>query len=129
MRSIRFLSGLAAAFLFLVSVPGFAAEMPFTQEAFADAQSAGKPILVEIHASWCPTCRAQKPIIDGLTSKEPYSEMTVLRVDYDGQKDVVRAFDARQQSTLIVFKGDTEVGRSVGDTRAASIEALLDKAI
>jgi thioredoxin 1 len=33
------------------------------------------------------------------------------------------------QSTLIVFKGEKEVGRSVGDTNANSIAALLGKAI
>jgi hypothetical protein len=33
------------------------------------------------------------------------------------------------QSTLITFKGEQEVGRSVGDTRRGSIEALLDKAL
>ena len=33
------------------------------------------------------------------------------------------------QSTLIVFKAGVEVGRSVGDTNAASIKALLDKAV
>jgi hypothetical protein len=33
------------------------------------------------------------------------------------------------ESTLIVYKGKTEVGRSTGDTDMMSIEALLDKAI
>lgn len=37
--------------------------------------------------------------------------------------------NVHQQSTLITFKGKKEVGRSIGDTNATSIEALLNKAI
>jgi hypothetical protein len=51
----------------------------------------------------------------------------VFRVDFDSQKDAVKAFGARMQSTLITFKGFQETGRSVGDTNSSSIAALLDK--
>ncbi len=43
--------------------------VPFTKEQFAATQDAGKPILIDIAASWCPTCRAQAPIIGDLTSR------------------------------------------------------------
>ena len=39
----------------------------------------------------------------------------------------MRGLKAQMQSTLITFKGEKEVGRSVGDTRRQSIEALLNK--
>jgi thioredoxin 1 len=104
-------------------------EKPFTPQAFQAAQKAGKPILIEIHASWCPTCKAQKPILSELMAQTKFSNMAVLRVDFDAQKDSVRQFGAQVQSTLIVYKGDKEVGRSVGDTRRESIAALLEKAI
>ncbi|CCE02732.1 putative Thioredoxin (H-type,TRX-H) (fragment) [Bradyrhizobium sp. STM 3809] len=41
----------------------------------------------------------------------------------------MKGFGAQMQSTLIVFKGTTETGRSVGDTKEASISALLDKSL
>src|SRR6516225_560867 len=50
-------------------------------------------------------------------------------VDFDTQKDAVRFFGARMQSTLIAFKGTTETGRSVGETERSSIAALLNKAL
>jgi thioredoxin 1 len=55
--------------------------------------------------------------------------LQVFRVDFDSQKEAVKSFRATTQSTLIVFKGDKERGRSVGDTNAASIAALLEKAL
>lgn len=119
----------AAAFSLLLAAPSMAAEAPFTQAAFDAAMKAGKPVLVEVHADWCPTCRAQAPILGELTADPKFKDMTVLRVDFDSQKDVCKAFGAQQQSTLIVFKGGKEAGRSLGDTNAASLAALLDKAL
>lgn len=101
----------------------------YTPAAFADAQKAGKPILVEIHASWCSVCAAQAPILGALLATPKFKDMVVFRVDFDSQKDAVKAFGARSQSTLIVYKGKTEEGRSVGDTAKSSIEALLSKGV
>jgi thioredoxin 1 len=102
---------------------------PYTDGAFKAAQAAGRPILVEIHAGWCPTCKAQKPIIDKLAEAPKFKNLQIFRVDYDDMKPVVKAFGAQMQSTLIVFKGASETGRSVGDTKEASIAALLEKGL
>src|SRR5262245_58090341 len=63
----------------------------------------GKPILVDIFAPWCPTCRVQKPILEELTAKPEFRDLVVLVVDFDHQ--TVRALKVQQQSTLIVYKG------------------------
>ena len=103
--------------------------VPFTAEAFKAAQASGSPILVEIHADWCPTCKAQGPILDKLTADPKFKNLKIFRVDFDAMKPVVKQFGAQMQSTLIVFKGAAEQGRSVGDTREASIATLLDKSL
>ena len=41
----------------------------------------------------------------------------------------MRRFGARMQSTLILYKGRTEIARSVGETQAEWIEQLLEKAL
>jgi len=110
--------------------PAFAiGPQPFDEAAFAQARKAGKPIFVAIHASWCPTCKAQAPILSELMANPKFKELVYFTVDFDSQKDVVRRFGARMQSTLISFKGEKEEGRSVGDTNRASISALLDKVL
>lgn len=101
----------------------------FTADAFQAAQKAGKPILVEIYAAWCPTCQVQRPIIEELVMSERFKEVVYLVVEYDRQKDVLRTLNAQKQATLIMFKGNAEVGRSIGDTNRASIERLLASAI
>lgn len=111
-------------------VPAWAnAAVPFSAEAFKAAQASGSPILIEIHADWCPTCKAQNPILDKLTAEPKFKDLKIFRVDFDAMKPVVKEFGARMQSTLIVFKGSAEQGRSVGDTKEASIAALLDKSL
>lgn len=118
---------LATASLFSPASAGSA--VPFTAEAFKAAQASGGPILIEIHAGWCPTCKAQKPILDKLTAEPKFKDMKIFRVDFDSMKPEVKAFGAQMQSTLIVFNGATERGRSVGDTKEQSIAALLDKSL
>ena len=129
----RFLNGalIAGALAVAVSFAPASANMaaPFSMEAFKAAQASGSPILVEIHADWCPTCKAQNPILDRLTSATKFKDLKIFRVDFDAQKPVVKEFGAQMQSTLIVFKGTAEQGRSVGDTKEASIEALLNKSL
>jgi thioredoxin 1 len=117
------------AFVILPSLARAAAVPAFTEAAFKAAQKEGKSILIEIHADWCPTCKAQAPIINGLLKTPKFKDLVTLRVDFDGQVDVVRALGAQSQSTLITFKGEKEMGRTVGDTDPASIEALLATAI
>jgi len=131
---MRFTKSLSAAALSLclavaaVSAARAATEAPFTQQAFASAQHEGKPILLDISATWCPTCAKQRPILSQLMADPAFKDLVVYQVDYDSQKDVVRALGAQMQSTLVVFHGAAEKGRSTGDTNAGSINALLQKA-
>jgi thioredoxin 1 len=114
---------------FFVAGQTLAADTPFDAGKFDALQKQGKPTLIAIHADWCPTCKAQGPILSELLKTSDLKGITMLRVDFDNQKDAVRSFKATMQSTLIVFKGGSEVGRSVGDTSKDSIAALLKKAI
>jgi thiol-disulfide isomerase/thioredoxin len=128
MRVAKILSIIVCAIsLTLPAARAAAPTAAFTQPAFVAAQQAGKPILVEITASWCPTCAKQRPILSQLMNDPAFQNLVVYNVDFDTQKDIVRAMGAQMQSTLIVFHGAAEKGRSTGDTDAASIRALLEK--
>jgi thioredoxin 1 len=118
-----------ATALSLAPIASAADKKPFDQKAFEAAQAAGKPILVEVSAPWCPVCKAQAPILSRLKSDPKFKELVSFDIDFDSQKDLLKKFNVQKQSTLIVFKGKQEAGRSTGDTNAASIGALLGKSI
>jgi thiol-disulfide isomerase/thioredoxin len=130
---MRIFRHLAAAFMaacvLIAAVPASRAAdiAPFSQPAFEAAQKQGKPILVQITASWCPVCAKQKPILSRLLAEPKFKDMVVYNIDFDAQKDLVRAMGAQKQSTLIVFSGANEKGRSTGVSDPAAIEGLLAK--
>jgi thioredoxin-like negative regulator of GroEL len=124
-RRTLFAAALAAAIIPSVSN---ATETDFTMSAFQAAQKSGKRILVDVWASWCPTCKAQGPILKSELAKPENKDLVFLRVNFDTQTDVLQAFKVQQQSTLIMFKGDKEVARSVGDTTPDGIAKLVSTA-
>lgn len=128
---LRHLSIAAAAVAAItLAVPASALmQKQFSGENLAAAQKAGKPILVEVSAPWCPTCKAQKTVLSELAKQDRFKTMVKLEVDFDSQKADLKELKATKQSTLIVYKGTAEVGRSVGETNAKAIEDLLAKAL
>ncbi len=104
-------------------------EKPFSAAALDAAQTSGKPVLIDVFAPWCPVCKAQQAVLGTLNQDPKYADLTVLKVDFDNQPDVLKSLKVSKQSTLIAFKGKTETGRSAGDTKKASIEALIATAM
>lgn len=98
---------------------------PFEAATFEAAKTAGKPVVVDVTASWCSTCQAQQRIIGDLAKKPEFADVLVLQIDVDTQKDEMRSLGAQNRSTLIAFSGPTETKRTVGDTNAKSVEALF----
>ncbi len=105
-----------------------ATESAFDQKAFDAAQAANKPIMIAVHADWCPTCKVQKPIMDSLAKAPEYKDLVILIVDFDKQKDVLKTLQVQKQSTLIALRGKVEKDRSAGVTNEADIKALFQKA-
>jgi thiol-disulfide isomerase/thioredoxin len=103
------------------------AEQRFDATAFQEAQKAGKSIVIDVYAEWCSTCKQQRLIIAALEKEK--LNLVIYEVDFDSAKDVLKRFRVQYQSTLIVFKGAKEVGRSIGETDPARIRALIEKSL
>jgi len=112
-----------------VSGVAFAADNAFTSSVFEKAKASGKPVLVEVTAPWCSVCKVQKPILSELKAQPRFKDLSTYTVDFDSQKEALRLLGVRMQSTLIVYRGGQEVGRSTGETSKAAIESLLVKAL
>ena len=123
----RFTTIALACAALITSIPAMAAPtwMPYTQAGFAKAQAAGKAIVVDVHADWCPTCKAQAPILDELRSEKRLSGVTFVRVDFDTDKAFLREHRIPRQSTVLVFRGTRETARSIAETRRTELRAAV----
>lgn len=93
----------------------------------------GKTVFVDFAAEWCGTCRRQERIINALREANPAydANLVFVRVDWDDFRDapVTTERNIPRRSTLLVLKGEQELGRIVAGTREAEIKALLDQAL
>ena len=119
----------AVAFALALSLGATAGEVAYSKAAFDSAIAAGKPVIVDFKASWCPTCKAQQPIVDALLAEPKRKAVTLFAADYDTEAALKKQLRVAQQSTFVVFKGGREVGRSTGQTDRAQIAALFDQAL
>jgi len=124
-----FLRTSVAALLLACAGASAAAEVPFNQAQYAQAVAAGKPVVVYLHADWCPTCRAQQPIVDRLSKEAGFKNVTIFVADFDQETALEKSLNVSQQSTFVVFKQGHEVTRSTGQTSEAAIRAVLAQAL
>ncbi|OZB67471.1 MAG: thiol reductase thioredoxin [Lysobacterales bacterium 14-68-21] len=108
----------------MAMAPGVAIRS-YDQMAFDQAQAANKPILVWVHAPWCPVCREQEKAIKEITADPAYRDLVVLRIDFDTQKPLWQKFGATMQSTLIGFHGKRETGRVAHESDVARVAPVL----
>lgn len=94
---------------------------------------AGKTVFVDWSATWCTTCARQERVIDGLRAENgAYDEaMTFVKVDWDdyGRHEVTTSRGVPRRSTLIVLRGDQELGRIVAGTSTSQIQDLMDRGL
>lgn len=112
--------------LTLVAAPTLqAAEVPYDHAAFASALQSGKPVAVVFHAEWCPTCRAQAPVLKQLSTQPKYASLTLYVADFDKETALKQELHVIRQSTLVVFNKGKELTRSTGITDQAGLDKAL----
>lgn len=125
----------AALMIAVMAMPfagGQALAMQFTEykaESFVKILSSGQPIVVHVHADWCPVCRAQMPIMDKLLAGAAYKNVRAVRVNFDKEKQFLTDYKVVRQSTILIFKGGKEIARLSYDADPQRIEQTLERAI
>lgn len=93
----------------------------------------GKTVFVDFYTDWCVTCRAQGRAIEALRRDNPAYDANIefVRVDWDVFSDskIARTYNIPRRSTLLLLRGDKELGRIVAGTSRKKIRKLLTKGI
>ena len=132
MQRRTFLIGAASTMLapMAAKAAGF---IDYKPGAIQSALSAGKTVFVDYSATWCSTCARQERVITALRAQNPaYDQaMTFIKVDWDTYKNdtVTKSRNIPRRSTLLVLRGEAELGRIVAGTSEAQIKELLDKGL
>jgi thioredoxin 1 len=118
------------SFGFAVADPAAALEKKaYDAAAVASDMVAGKSVVIHVTAPWCSTCTAQKSAIETFKDDPALKDVVLYELDYDNGGAALKDLNVRSQSTLIAYKGETETGRSAGDTSAKGIETLMKSAL
>ncbi len=104
--------------------------VPYAPGLIEDALANGQTVFVDYSATWCGTCRRQGRVINALRSENAAYDaaMTFVKVDWDTYKDhmVTQSRNIPRRSTLLVLRGDAELGRIVAGTSRGDIQSLMD---
>lgn len=101
----------------------------YDEAEFMMAQGKGKTIVVDVYADWCPTCRAQAPILEELRKERQSADTLFVKVNFDDEKAFLREHRIPRQSTILVFKGKKEVARSIAQTNRSALRGVVLNAL
>lgn len=101
----------------------------FSAQRLAELNTEEKPILVEVYADWCSTCRRQSPILEELLSDAEFHHFSGLKLDWDAQREDAQRLGAPRQSTLVLFAGGQQIDLSVAETNPDRLRDFLRQAL
>ena len=120
-------------FLFSLSTNAMEKETTFNKELFDKAQSDGKIVVISSWIKYCSSCAGQMKILQNAKNKGELLDIKFDNIEYFSfdvtKKEISNFFDVQYQTTLIIFKGNQEVYRSVGETTEDLIYEALKASI
>ncbi|GAB5389420.1 MAG: hypothetical protein Alpg2KO_23880 [Alphaproteobacteria bacterium] len=97
----------------------------YTADSLSALKADEKTILVDVSADWCSTCKKQHVILEELRADPALADVTFVRVDFDDDKDFIKANRIPRQSTILIYGGDEELGRSIADSNRDSLREFV----
>ena len=120
-------------FLFSLSANAMEKETTFKKELFDKAQSDGKIVVISSWIKYCTSCAGQMKILQNAKNKGELLDIKFDNIEYFSfdvtKKEISNLFDVQYQTTLIIFKGNQEVYRSIGETTENLIYEALKASI
>ena len=120
-------------FLFSLSANAIEKETTFKKNLFDKAQSEGKIVVLSSWIKYCTSCASQMKILQNAKNKGELLDIKFDNIEYFSfdvtKKEISNLFDVQYQTTLIIFKGNQEVYRSIGETTKDLIYEALKASI
>ena len=109
-------------FILAFTTNGMAKETTYTKELFDKALSDGKVVVVSSWVKYCTSCASQMKVLD--KAKNDFDNIEYFKFDVTN-KEIANLLNVQYQTTLLIFKDNVEIYRSIGETN----KDLIYKAI
>ena len=119
-------------FIFNTSV-SMEKETTFDKMLFDKAQSEGKVVIVSSWIKYCSSCASQMKVLNKAKNEGKLLDIKFENIEYFSfdvtNKEIANLFNVKFQTTLLIFKNNKEVYRSLGETTEDLIYQALKKAV
>ena len=95
----------------------------FNSEIFQKAQLEGKTVVINSWNETCTTCKAQIKILD--QAEKEFSDVLFLSFEQTRYKDIAKLLNIDYWTTIVIYKGDKEIYRSIGQTNMSKIYSTI----
>ena len=114
-------------FIFCVfALSANAKETTFNKALFDKAQSEGKIVIVSSWTKYCSSCAGQMKVLD--KAKNDFDNIEYFKFDVKN-KEIAKLFNVQYQTTLLIFKDNEEIYRSIGETSKDLIYEAIKSSI
>lgn len=124
---------LLTAAVSLAAPMAFAASGPYSAEAVAADLAAGKIVVLDFTASWCPSCQSQGRTIKALRAENPGYDKVIsfYDVDWDTYKksDLARQYGVRSRGAIVVLKGSEVLAQTYTHSSKDALKQMFDQAV
>ena len=115
-------------FLFVcVSANAVEKKTNFSEEIFENAKASGKTVVVNSYEIWCGTCSKQTKILD--QAEKEFKDVVFLSYEQSKNGIIAEKLGIKFWTTIVVYKGNDEVVRIVGQTDKKTIYSAIQKGI
>ena len=108
-------------------------ETTFNKKLFDKAQSDGKVVIVSSWIKYCSSCASQMKVLNNAKNDGKLFDIKFDNIEYFSfdvtNKDIANLLNVKFQTTLLIFKNNKEIYRSLGETTEDLIYEALKKSI
>ena len=112
--------------IFAFSANSIEKKTTFNKEFFDKAQSDGKVVVVNSWTKYCSSCASQMKVLNKAKNEFDNIEYFTFEIT---NKEIAKLLNVQYQTTLLIFKDNKEIYRSIGETSREAIYKAIKSSI